>query len=530
MRYMDNLLGLLDSTVQKTPEREAVVDSRVRLTYGDLWKQIVSLSTLMLELGVFPGDRIGILMQNSAEFIVSLYSTYAVGGIAVPIDADINAYNLKYQLNNAKTVLLLSQEKYIRQLRNIVVDIATLRLIIICDEHILSKPDKKFPVEVIKWEKEIRNIGRPPIPKLIKTAQLIHTTGTTGMSKAVVLTHEQMKITAQNIINITELTKADKEVTALPLVRLYGQYHIYCYHQVGGCIIIDKGLNYFKNPGRILDRIIEERATSFPHVSSAFIFFMNNYSERFKKCDIWLRYIMICSMPITAREIERLQNHLPTTNIINTYGLSEAARSTYVNVTKYPNKSSSVGRPVAGGKVLIVNEEGVEVTRGAKGEIVLQMPHSFSGYWNNQKETDRVLRKDGLYTGDIGYLDDDGFLYYCGRLKDLINVGGRKFNPIEIENELEILEQVKKAVVVAVADPRGVLGELPFAFVVLNDGEVIDERDLREKLMDKVEKYKIPRVFQFIKSIPCTSSGKVLRRELREKAEDYFNHTLKEKQ
>ena len=516
---MKSLMEMLKTTVERVPGDEAVADMSKRLTYSELWNQVTSLATALRQLGVSPGDRVGVLLQNSVEFVVGLYATYAAGAVAVPIDADARLPTLTYQLGGTGAVALLTQAYYTELVREALKKIPSVRAAIVCSDRMSSPSLSNLGIAVEDWGKAVT--GRADTPFFSSphdNAQILHTTGTSGVAKGVLLTHRQMLLATQNIVKMAEITDVDREVTALPLVRLFGQFHIYCYHQVGGTLIIESELSRLRSPDRLLDRVLAERATSFPHVPSTFIMLMRHHGDKLRECDCSLRYVMLCSMPIRVEDLRRLQDHLPNTQIINTYGLSEAVRSTYVNVTRQPEKAASVGRPVAGGKVIIADDQGNELPANATGQIVLQMPHAFSGYWNNPEETAQVLHKDKLYTGDIGYLDEDGFLYYVGRIKDTINVGGRKFHPREVEEILNELDNVQQAVLVPVPDPRGVLGEVPFAFIVPAKEQAPTDRELRQALLGKVENYKIPRVFSFTDSLPRTGSGKVLGRSLREEA------------
>jgi long-chain acyl-CoA synthetase len=455
------------------------------------------------------------LLQNSVQFVVALYGIYAANATAVPLDADAASPNIVYQLGGTSASAIVTQARYARVLSEALPQLPDVRLAVVYDDG--TEPQDSWPVAVYDWDTMLADAPRHPLyPRPDDLGLIMHTTGTTGKAKGVMLTQGQMVLATQNVINMAEIGEADREVTALPLVRLFGQFHIYCYHQMGGTLIVEPGL---RNPIRLLELLCVERATSFPHVPSAFIMLMNRHAEKLRECGRALRYVMLCSMPISVEDLDRLQDHLPNTEIINTYGLSEAIRSTYVNVTRRPDKASSVGHAIPGGRVLICDDDGHEVSSGEQGEIVLQMPHAFRGYWNMPEETALVLRAEGLYTGDAGYMDQDGFLYYIGRYKDFVNVGGRKYHPQEIEDILTELDGVREAVVVPVPDPEELLGEVPFVFVVPARGKTVTEQELKRALLGKVEYYKIPRLFCFTEDVPRTGSGKVRRNVLREEAE-----------
>lgn len=491
------------------PSKIAVKDNALSLSYSDLVQHSWSLGQALREYGVQPGDLIGVLLRNTCEFVISAYGIYSIGAVLVPIDQDTTSATLILKSKIAKIKVLISEEFFNEVLEKALREIPSIKFVVYKADDSSSH---WASTEVLKWgEWNNLTVFADQYWKCSdELAEIIFTTGTTGILKAAKLTHRQIHSAILNIVQMANLSEFDVEVNALPLVRMFGQMNLMSYQRVGGTVLIESGLG---NPINILQKIKKNEATGFSHVPSAFLMFMNNYCEEFKKHMENLRYVMMCSMPMSSNDIQRLMQMLPKSNILNTYGLTECVRATCVNYRANKSKIGSVGKPINGAVKIVDRQSGIFLPPYQNGEIVLDMPQVFSGYLNDELETANSIKLDGLHTGDIGYVDEEGFLYYVGRDKDFVNVGGRKFHPCEVEELVDKMTEVKRSFVLPIPDPEQILGEIPSIIVVLNDNASVSIRQIQQYLLGKIETYKIPR-FLFLfpeEKLPYTETGKIKR-------------------
>ena len=497
-------------------------------SYKDLWKEVKTIGNVLISMGLNPGKRVVVNLSNSIEFVSCFYGVFFAGGVVCPFDELLGAKNCYSQMLNIDPyIIILSKRNYKRYLE--VDQLAKLLsgyICIILDDKTINinrniNPNS-FLINSFSELSPASETDEPIFTNYRDIAQLIHTTGTTNYQKAVMLNHIQMCLGTNKIISITNLTNKDIEVITLPLVRLFGQFHLHAYLQVGATMVIEPNLQNYK---RVLNDIVFYKATSFPQVISGFNLLMKEEPELLKKCDDYLRYVMLCSMKTTLKQLELLQKHLPTTHIINTYGLTEAIRSTAINTTLHPDKIESVGRPVVGVKIEIFDENKQAVNKYTIGEIVISSKHIFSGYWNNEELTKKCIYNGKFLTGDLGYLDEDNYLYYVCRKTEEINVAGKKFYPQEIEEIiLEYCPKVEEAIIVPIPDPEGIFGMLPFLFVKERNGQKVDFVEIKSYLISMVETYKIPRYHLIITDIPKTETGKIIRQKLSEIAINYLKN------
>ena len=517
---MDNqtLITALKESCKRHHCKLAIIDSQGHYTYKDLWGRVVQIGSLLIKLGVHRNERVILHMGNSCDFVIFYYAILYAGGVVCPLDNHLSSFNFLAQIRNiSPNVAILSLFNFNRHVTNsLLADYfcSMQQRCIVAYE--LNADYETLPDTILRmscWADD-HNFDYKTTASIESSdfAQIVYTTGTTGNLKAVMLSHKQMELGILNIIKIAKITSGDTEITTLPLVRLFGQFHLHAYLRVGGTLIIEPNM---LNPVRTLGKAIQYKATSFPQVISAFCMLMNDTPELFRECDNTLRYVMLCSMIATRAQLIRLQSFLPTTDIYNTYGLSEAVRCTAVNITKEPHKIGSVGKPTEGVQVEIADNEGNLLPPLETGEIIITSDHIFSGYWNNDIATVRTLVKGRLLTGDLGYIDTDGYVYYTGRKTDEINVGGQKFMPQEIEAIIkDSVEGVSEVVVIPIPDPDGIFGAVPLMFIQVNCEKKPTKRDIQRVLIGKVEPFKIPKYIEIVDDLPRSQSGKVLKHRL----------------
>jgi long-chain acyl-CoA synthetase len=478
------LIGHLVRHVQARPASLAVAFGTRGFTYGELWECILRAADVLREQGVGPGDRVVLAAPREPEFLYAYFACHFLRAIAVPYDPDIVPSRLQriVGLLGPRLVLTSRGTQEAPNCRSLALAALT---------HAAARPPVDAFVE----------------PSPDDTADILLTSGTTGTAKGVMLTHRNILAAARNINQFIGNTAEDREAVALPLNHSFGLARVRCQILAGGAVILTPG---FQFPKQMFEALRSWRATGFSFVPAAWTLLLRLTGERVAEFSPQLRYIEIGSAAMPRTEKERLMRLLPHTRICMHYGLTEASRSAFIEFHESQDRLDSVGRPTPNVEILIVDEQGRELGPRQIGKIGIRGEHVMEGYW----EADAGARMQGrlLYAGDLGYRDEDGYLYLCGREDDLINVGGRKVHPAEIEEALLRHHQVGDAVCVGIPDP--LTGEAVCAVLVAKRGQT--ERPTAEALGDflraRLEQYKIPIAFEWVAAIPRNASGKVERK------------------
>jgi long-chain acyl-CoA synthetase len=325
----------------------------------------------------------------------------------------------------------------------------------------------------------------------------------------VCLSHDNLEHTRESITSWAKVRENDRELTTLSLTHLFGLAHLHVYGALGGTVYIEEG---FRDVPRLLDLVDRLGITSFPATPGGLKIILDRFADLFALKASRLRYMIINTAPMPVAHTQRLLSLLPATEIFMYYGLTEASRSTYIAYRDHPGKLASVGRATPGAEICVGRPDARLV--GEPGEILVRGPHVTSRYWSDGS---RELFEDGWYrTGDLGIMDDDGFLTWVGRVREQINVNGLKLVPAEVEDVLRQDPRVLECAVVGVPDAAA--GETVIAFVVAHRGaDGSFEKDLRRLCNRHLEDHKVPRRVLFVDEIPKTDSGKVKRLLLRER-------------
>jgi acyl-CoA synthetase (AMP-forming)/AMP-acid ligase II len=340
-------------------------------------------------------------------------------------------------------------------------------------------------------------------------AAIIYTSGSTGKPRGAVLRHENIVANTRSIVSYLDLRADDRVLAVLPFHYVYGKSLLNTHVAVGGAVVVE---NRFLFPQVALDTLEREQATGFAGVPSSFAILLNrtNLAQRSLPA---LRYVTQAGGPMAPELTRRLIAALPGKRIFVMYGATEAsARLTYVPPDDLPRKIGSVGRAIPGVTLDVLREDGRRAASGEVGEVVARGPNIMEGYWNDPEETARVLDADGYHTGDLGWFDEDGFLWLAGRAREQIKSGAHRIHPKEIEDAILEHPAVHEAAVIGVADET--LGEAIHAFVVLRAGVAAEADDLLAHCRAHLPAYKVPKRVLFRDELPKGPTGKVLKRAL----------------
>ena len=339
---------------------------------------------------------------------------------------------------------------------------------------------------------------------------ICYTSGTTGSPKGVMLTHRNLVANADSIVKYLRLTSDDKMMVVLPFYYSYGNSLLTTHAKVGGTLHIGRNFIY---PNTVLEWMVREGVTGFAGVPSTFAILLNRSAIR-KYAFPMLRYLTQAGGAMSPRSAEEVQRILPGTDIFIMYGQTEAsARLTYLNPADFHRKAGSIGKPIPGVRITIRREDSTPCGPQEVGEIVAEGDNIMRGYWGDPEGTARVLKSDGLHTGDMAWMDAEGYIYIVGRQSEIIKSGGHRIGAKEIEEAILELQTVHEAAVVGEEDE--ILGESITAYIVPKERNAIDAQAVQRHCRERLPVYMVPRKVIFMGELPKTISGKIRKNELR---------------
>jgi len=472
---------------REVPDKIALISGEKRITYARLLNCIQVAIGFLQKSGLKRYDRIILAANSEPEFVYGYFAAHFMGVICVPVDPRTSKERLGYIAEATDATCLFGFES-----------------------GYISGYDCKPLISFLNSESD----AIPQIQVDSRTiADVLFTSGTTGNPKGVVLSHHAISAAAGNINQFIQNTVDDIEVMPLPLSHSFGLGRLRCNMVTGGTIVLIDG---FTRPGSIFKALEACRATGLAMVPAGFAVLLRTGGDRLGDFGEQLRYIEIGSSVMPLEHKQKIMQLLPKTHICMHYGLTEASRSAFIDFHRECSHLNSVGKASPGVEIRIVDDKGDECDFNQQGRILISGAHIMSGYWNDSVRTLKAFEGEYLVSGDVGSKDEEGHVYLASRESDIINVGGRKVTPTEIEVILNSHEAVEECVCVGINDPRGISGSAVKAFLVRSKGadEPPKPAVLASYLRGKVETYKMPVAYQWIDRIPRTESGKIKRRDV----------------
>jgi long-chain acyl-CoA synthetase len=490
-----NLASLLIESAEESPGAAAIRLGEVELSYADLDDRSARLASLLREKGFEAGDRVGVMLPNVPEFPVAYYGVLRAGGVVVPMNVLLKRREIAFYLEDSGARLLLAWHGFCEEAR----------------EGAAEAGAELIEVEPVAFASTLA--GLEPSPGVAETpeddtAVILYTSGTTGKPKGAELTHANLARNADVSSRTTsEIGAGDVVLGALPLFHSFGQtVAMNASLSVGACLTLVPKFD----PGDALATMQRDGVTHFYGVPTMFGALLHHPDrEGFDISSLRICITGGASMPV---EVLRGFEAAFGAKVMEGYGLSETSPVACSNHPDRERRPGSIGTPIEGVEMRVVDENDEPVEQGEVGEIVIRGHNIMKGYWQRPDATDEAMRGGWFHSGDMGRIDEDGYFYIVDRKKDLIIRGGYNVYPREVEEVLYEHPKIREAAVLGV--PHDEWGEEIGAAVVLHEGEELAPEAVSAYVKERIAAYKYPRVVWFLEELPKGPTGKILKREI----------------
>lgn len=471
--------------VQNIPDKVALISGDTEITYSQLWDYcLCAAEKLKQDYHLKKGDRVILSAAGNIEFVYAYFGVHIAGGICVPIDPDTNQTRFEYIEKSTTPVCVMGLL------------------------HNVKKETIPFS-DVVNGTSKATYIA----PEQSQVADILFTTGTTGAPKGVALSYNNLSAAARNINAFIGNTSSDVELLALPVSHSFGLGRLRCSLSKGATVVM---LGTFANVKKFFKEMARCQVTMFAMVPASWGFIKKMSGKYIGKFADQLKFIEIGSSFMPVEDKELLMSLLPKTRICMHYGSTEASRSAFMEFHTYKDNLLSIGKASPNVEIKIFTSQGTPAALGEEGEVCVKGEHVTCSYWNETPERFASDFYDGYFrTGDCGTMDAEGNIYLKSRIKEMINVGGKKVSPMEVEDILNTIPGIKESACIGIPDPGIVLGEVVKAFIVADDN--LSDEEIMQQLRPQLEVYKLPVEIERINAIPKTGSGKIQRLSLKKK-------------
>lgn len=500
------------------PDRPAIIFEGKKFTFSELSERVNRLANALVDLGTEKGERVAILQVNCNQYVEVYYAVAKTGAIFVPLNFRAKRDELVYMLNNSEATTLFVGERYVELVNSMRPDLPLVKHYISIEGKQKGMLDYEELLASASDEEVFTDIADEDITMLMYTA------GTTGLPKGVPLIHNSFSLYV-----LENVTPADPEIEETNLLTM-PLYHVAGAQAMLAATYGGRSLAMMRQfeVDEWLETVQREKANRAMLVPTMLKRVIDH--PNLDKYDLSsLKVITYGAAPMPFEVIKKAIGLFPGVNFINAFGQTETA-STITTLgpddhiiegteeekeKKLRRLSSSIGRPMSDVEMKIIDEAGNDLPPGEVGEIVARGPRVMSGYWKDAEKTAKAITADGwLHSGDMGYMDEEGYFYLAARADDLIIRGGENISPEEVENVLYSHPAVEETAVIGIPSPEW--GHEPRAIVVLKEGKTSTAEELIEFCRERLASFKRPRSIIFTDELPRTSTGKVLKRVLRE--------------
>lgn len=499
---MKNNVGqLLTNRANNSPQIEAAVDLKSRITYFELNEQVNQLVSWLEKQGIKPKERIAILCQNSISMLTILYATAKLGAIALPLNNNLEIEDYDHIINESEPSLLFYDEKFKELAHQLSHGKSIQKMVQIGN----NQADATYVFSKIL-------AGESTDEPIIETGGddqflLIYTSGTTGKPKGVMISHHNLWMSGYVLGNHFDWRMTDRNLIITPMFHISG-----CMFMVTNAVRGSTAVYAQFHPNFIWNVIEKERITQFMAVPAMLTLMMNETDWMEKDIDS-LRYIICGADTVPPQLIKKFK--LYGIDICHGYGCTEYSGTTTCWTSRMSSdKNHTVGKPFPFTEIKVMDPlTGKELPKDTIGEIVFRGPQLFLGYWKNPEETNKVIRNGWYHSGDLGKLDQDGYLLIVDRFNDMIVCDNQKLYPAEIEGILLNLDGIYELAVVAA--PSSSKGQVPMAFIVKRQNSALTEEEILSFCKQRFPYFTEQNQIQFLAGLPRNATGKILKSDLR---------------
>ncbi|MFX1307544.1 MAG: class I adenylate-forming enzyme family protein [Promethearchaeota archaeon] len=503
-----NLRELVESQAERYNEKVFLYWKDITISYSQLNELTNKVANFLYDLGIRKGDKVSVYLPNMPEYVYLYLGIPKLGAVTGPVNALFKPREVKFVVGHSEAKAIVTIPNFMELVNQIKGDLPNLKHVIVIGEptdgalsfsELMEKASPEDPPEVIIDEKA-------------DPAAILYTSGTTGFPKGVLQTHFNIRRNAEMIRDFLKAKEHFRFMLILPLFHCNAQIvTVMAPLIIGASCILTPGFSAQTH----WETVAKYRASTFSCVPTVLSILLRMPHENLDLSS--LEFVICGAAPLPVEVFKEFESTF-NCKVIEGYGLTEGTCASSVNPlpteTEDRRKIGSIGIPLPGNDMKIVDDNGNDVPPNTKGEIVIKGDNIMKEYFKNPEANDETLKEGWLYTGDIGYMDEDGFFYITDRKKDMIIRGGENIYPREIEEVLYSHPAVSLGTVIGVKDK--IYGELPKAFIVLKEGESITEEELINYCKKHLADFKVPKYVEFRDDLPKTPTGKIMKQPLRE--------------
>lgn len=526
-----NLYSVLATSAYKKPEAPAVICGGKTWSYHQLLMSVDRASDMLWQHGVRANDKVALALRNGVEVIITNFALYKIGAVGVPINFMISkAEEIKFILSDCKAKAVVTQAEFLRHYAKVKKDLPDLNYIFSTDEISSSVKELNDPNIKLFWPAIEESKFNPQTlsvkPAAEDIAMILYTSGTTGMPKGVMLTHNNFLSDVHSLVISFKITDDDSMLCILPMFHtLAWTANVIAPLYLGLKIVVMANITPASAWLHLMGKEKITIMTAVPQLYSV----LSKEAKGLKRLYLqyWafrkVRFCLSGAAPLSQETKDHFEKQLGLP-ILEGYGLTETSPVVSVN-TEENKKAGSVGINLPYVNVKIVDDNGKELARNEEGEICVKGDNVFKGYYNNPAATAEVFDSEGWFkTGDIGVVDDEGFIFIRDRKKDMIIIKGLKVFSAQVEHVINDYPGIEECAVIGVPDGHG--GEIIKLYAVKRKGYDFDEADFRKYLKNNLDNYKRPREVEFRDSLPKNSLRKILKKDLRKEAVEKMKERL----
>jgi acyl-CoA synthetase (AMP-forming)/AMP-acid ligase II len=517
------LLGeALSISAKNYPSKTAIIEKDNEYTFSELKESAEKLANYFVASGIKKGDRIAVYMNNSWQCVISIYGITLAGAAFLVINPQTKADKLQYILNDSEAKLLITESSVSNDLIAALPGVNSVDAVILSGDlnRIIPFTNKKV-IDFNQIQKTRK--AEATLPQIIPNdlAALIYTSGSTVFPKGVMMTHQSMVFTSWSLVEYLRLSDEDRIILLLPLAFDYGLYQLLMAVTIGGSLIVEQSFIF---QATIYKQIEKYKPTVFPGVPTIYALMIAANKKTGLAFDC-IKKVTNTAAALPAEFIPDLKKIFPNSLIFKMYGLTECKRVCYLEPELIDIKTKSVGKAIPGTEVFLLSPEGNPVQHGERGILHIRGPHVMLGYWHKDGLSKEMLKQGNLpwervlCSNDWFEMDEEGFLYFLGRNDDIIKTRGEKVSPLEIENVIYNIPEIREVAIIGIPDK--IMGESIIGFVTIYGDSNLSEKDIQKVCMSKLELFMVPKRIHFLDEMPKSTNGKIDKKSLKE---NYFEN------